>query len=309
METLANLESFVRSAEAGGFSAAARLLGLTPAAVSRNVAMLERNLGQRLFQRSTRKLALTEAGERFLHDIGGNLEALQDAIAAASSGGSEPAGVLKLSLSPTLGIAYCLPLLPAFLMRYPLIRPEWHFENRQVDLVAEGYDAAIGGGFDLSPGVVSRSLAPVHVIAVASPAYMTGRTPPTDPAGLAAFDGILMRSLGTGRIRHWTMRDAEGTEMAGSPRETIVVNDPAAMRQAALLGLGVTMIALPDALAHLESGKLVRLLPRWYADAGALSIYFSSRTLLPAKTRVFIDFVVDAFRRERLAERFAGSLG
>ena len=69
------------------------------------------------------------------------------------------------------------------------------------------------------------------------------------------------------------------------------------------------MIALPDALAHLESGKLVRLLPRWYADAGALSIYFSSRTLLPAKTRVFIDFVVDAFRRERLAERFAGSLG
>lgn len=175
--------------------------------------------------------------------------------------------------------------------------------------MAEGYDAAIGGGFDLSPGVVSRSLAPVHVIAVASPAYMAGRTPPTDPSGLAAFDGILMRSLGTGRIRHWTMRDAEGTEMAGSPRETIVVNDPAAMRQAALLGLGVTMIALPDALAHLESGKLVRLLPRWYADAGALSIYFSSRTLLPAKTRVFIDFIVDAFRRERLAERFAGSLG
>jgi DNA-binding transcriptional LysR family regulator len=308
METLANLESFVRSAEAGGFSAAARLLGLTPAAVSRNVAMLERNLDLRLFHRSTRKLALTEAGERFLHDIGGNLEALQDAIAATSSGG-EPAGVLKLSLSPTLGIAYCLPLLPAFLMRYPLIRPEWHFENRQVDLVAEGYDAAIGGGFDLSPGVVSRSLAPVHIIAVASPAYMARRTPPTDPSGLAAFDGILMRSLGTGRIRHWTMRDAAGTEMAGSPRETIVVNDPAAMRQAALLGLGVTMIAMPDALQHLESGNLVRVLPRWYADAGALSIYFASRTLLPAKTRVFIDFIVDAFRRERFAERFAGSLG
>ena len=308
METLANLESFVRSAEAGGFSAAARLLGLTPAAVSRNVAMLERNLGLRLFQRSTRNLALTEAGERFLHDIGGNLEALQDAIAATSSGG-EPAGVLKLSLPPTLGITYCLPLLPAFLMRYPLIRPEWHFENRQVDLVTEGYDAAIGSGFDLSPGVVSRSLAPVHVIAVASPAYMAGRAPPTDPAGLAALDGILMRSLGTGRIRHWTMRDAAGVEMPGSPREIIVVNDPAAMRQAARLGLGVAMIALADALEYLESGDLIRLLPRWYADAGALSIYFSSRTLLPAKTRVFIDFMVDAFRRERLAERFAGSLG
>jgi DNA-binding transcriptional LysR family regulator len=138
---------------------------------------------------------------------------------------------------------------------------------------------------------------------------MAGRTPPADPSGLGAFDGILMRSLGTGRIRHWSMRNAAGIEMPGSPGETIVVNDPAAMRRAALLGLGVIMIAVPDALADLESGDLVRLLPRWYADAGSLSLYFASRTLLPAKTRVFIDFVVDAFRRERLAERFAGSLG
>src|ERR1700741_3083927 len=98
METLANLESFVKSAESGGFSAAARRLGLTPAAVSRNVAMLERNLGIRLFHRSTRKLALTEEGERFLQAIGGNLEGLQSAIAEVASEG-EPAGVLKVSMS------------------------------------------------------------------------------------------------------------------------------------------------------------------------------------------------------------------
>lgn len=309
METLANLESFVRSAEAGGFSPAARRLGLTPAAVSRNVAMLERNLGVRLFQRSTRKLALTEAGERFLSEIGGSLEALQGAIAAVSGERGEPAGLLKVSMAPALGIAHLMPLLPDFLTRYPLVRPEWHFENRQVDLVAEGYDAAIGGGFELAPGLVSRMLAPAHIVAVASPAYMAGRTPPADPSALAGFDGIVRRIIRSGRIRHWTMRDAVGTEMAATQPETIIVNDPAAVREAALLGLGVSLALMADVFADIERGELVRLLPRWYADAGPISLYFPSRTLLPAKTRAFVDFVTDAFKRQRLAARFAGSVG
>ena len=81
------------------------------------------------------------------------------------------------------------------------------------------------------------------------------------------------------------------------------------MCRAALLGLGVALIAVPHALPHLERGALVRLAPLWYADAGPISIYYASRTLLPAKTRVFVDFVVEAFQRERLAERFAGSIG
>lgn len=309
METLANLESFARSAETGSFSAAARRLALTPAAVSRNVGMLERNLGVRLFQRSTRKLTLTEAGERFLEAIGGNLDALQAAIATLATERDEPAGVLKVSMPPTFGITHVLPLLPDFLARHPLIRPDWHFENRPVDLIAEGYDAAIGGGFELAPGVVSRTLAPAHIVAVASPAYLAGRTPPADPAGLAGFAGIVMRSSRTGRVRQWTLRDAAGAEMPARLAETITLDDPAALREAALLGLGVTLLAVPDVLPWIERGELVRLLPRWYADAGAISLYYANRTLMPAKTRAFIDFVVEAFQRERLAERFAGSLG
>lgn len=128
----------MRSAELGSFSSAARRLGLTPAAVSRNVAALEGNLKLRLFQRSTRSLTLTEAGERFLHSIRDHLDSLQGAISEASNEQSEPSGVLKLSMSPTLGIGYILPLLPEFMQRYPMIRPEWMFENRQVDLIAEG---------------------------------------------------------------------------------------------------------------------------------------------------------------------------
>jgi len=309
METLGNLEAFVRSAETGGFSAAARLLGLTPAAVSRNVAMLERNLGVRLFQRSTRKLTLTENGERFLSAIGGSLQDLQAAIAAVATDSGEPAGVLKLSVSPSFGAAWILPLLPAFLKRYPAVRPDWQFENRRVDLVAEGVDVAIGGGFELLPGVVSRVLAPAHLVAVASPAFLKSRKLPTNPADLADLEGIAMRSEGTGRVRAWAMRNAAGEEVPAPLVPNVLLNDPAAMCQAALLGLGVTLLAVPDVLTHLESGRLVRLLPHWYADAGAISLYYTTRTLLPAKTRVFVDFVVEAFNKQRLAQRFAGSLG
>lgn len=309
METLANLEAFVRSAETGSFSAAARRLALTPAAISRNVAMLERNTGVRLFHRSTRRLTLTEAGERFLAAIGGNLDALQAAIADVATNAAEPAGVLKVSLAPSFGVSHVLPLLPGLLARYPRIRPEWHFENRPVDLIAEGYDAAIGGGFDLAPGIVARALAPAHIIAVASPAYMAGRTPPADPAGLDRFVGIAMRGTRSGQVRRWTMRDAAGAEMPSALPESIVVDDPVAMRAAALLGLGVALLAVPDVLPHLERGDLVRLVPRWYADAGAISLYYASRLHQPAKTRVFIETVIDAFRRDRLAERLAGSLG
>jgi DNA-binding transcriptional LysR family regulator len=304
METLANLESFVRSAQLLSFSQAARRLSLTPAAVSRNVARLEANLGVRLFTRSTRRLVLTEAGERFLHSVAGGLEDIQEAIAAASGAAAEPAGVLKVSLAPAFGRDYILPLLPAFLARYPAVHPDWIFDNRKADFTAEGYDAAIGGGFELPPGMVARELTRAHLVAVASPAYMQGRRAPRVPADLAQLDGIAMRSSHTGRLRELMMRDRGGRQEAAELRPRITLSDPDAMRHAALAGLGVALIIMPDALPFLERGSLVRLLPRWYADIGSISLYFPGQRGLPAKTRVFVDFVVEAFRKQRLAQRF-----
>jgi len=299
----------VRSAETASFSAAARRLALSPAAVSRNVAMLERNLGVRLFHRSTRKLTLTDSGERFLLAIKDNLEGLQHAISGMATDGGEPAGVLKVSMGLNFGTDYIIPLLPEFLARYPRIRPDWQFTTHQIELIADGYDAAIGGGIEWAPGVVSRVLAPLHLIAVASPEFLKNRTRPADPTGLAAFDGIAWRSSRTGRIRERVMRNAEGAEIPVKLKEKIVLDDPEAACRAALLGLGVTLVAVCHALPHLERGTLVRLAPQWYCDGGPISIYYASRTLVPAKTRVFVDFVVQAFKRGRLAERFAGSLG
>lgn len=306
METLANLESFVRSAEAHSFSAAARRLSLSPAAVSRNVAMLERNLGVRLFQRSTRRLTLTAAGDQLLAAIAGNLDALQGSLAAVSADGGEPAGPLKVSLAPSIGTDVILPLLPAFLARYPLIQPDWRFENRTVDLIAEGYDAAIGGGFEVSPGLVARELAPMHLVVVAAPALFADRTPPETPDELAALPGIVRRSGRSGRVREWTLRNAAGEEASAPFAPTLVFDDPTAIRAATLLGLGVSLLVMSDVLPWLERGELVRLLPHWYVDAGAISIYYPTRSLMPARSRVFIDFVTEAFERQQLARRFSG---
>lgn len=305
METLSNLDAFVQSAACGSFSAAARRLALTPAAVSRSVAMLERHLGVRLFHRSTRRLRLTEAGANFLASVSGPLAELQGAIAATSADGPAPAGILKLSMPPSFGVAHVLPLLPGFLARYPLIRAEWHFENRVVDLVAEGYDAAIGGAIERAPGTVARLLAPLHVVAVAAPTHMAGRRMPADPAGLADFDAIVMRVLRTGRIRQLTMRNAAGREMAPALKATIVLSEPIAIREAARLGLGIALLPVAEVLSDLEDGRLIRLLPDWYADDGGISVYYASRSFLPAKTRAFIDWIDAAFREQDLPHRFS----
>lgn len=304
MEPLNHLESFVQSAEGGSFSAAARRLGLTPAAVSKNVARLEARLGVRLFQRSTRRLTLTEGGERFLAQIGGALATLQEAVAGIDKDDGQPAGTLKVSMGQAFGRAHVLPMMGDFLARYPAILPDWHFDNQQVDLVGEGFDAAIGGGIALPAGLVARELARIHVVAVASPAYMAGRRRPRHPSELAALDALLRRSSPTGRLRSWTLRHARGEEASVDlPRPRAIFNDPEAIAHAALMGLGVAMLPMPFVEGGLRSGELVRLLPDWFQDAGAVWLYYPSKKLLPPKTRVFVDFVLERFREEKFAQR------
>jgi DNA-binding transcriptional LysR family regulator len=306
MAQMQHLVSFVRTAEHGSFSAAARVIGLTPAGVSKNVARLESDLGVRLFHRSTRRLALTESGERFLGQVDAPLAALDAAAAGARTLDDDPAGTLKVSMGQAFGRNFLLPLLGEFLARHPRVLPDWHFDNRAVDLVGEGFDAAIGGGFALTAGVVARELAPVHLVAVASPAYLAGRPLPRAPEDLAALDGIMRRSSPTGRIRPWTLRTRRTTEQAATCKPRLILSDPEAMAEAAHLGLGVALLPMPFAFAPIAAGTLVRLLPGWYSDAGPISLYYPSRRMLPAKTRVFVEFVVERFRAADFARLVDG---
>ncbi|MFZ6640573.1 LysR family transcriptional regulator [Undibacterium sp. TC4M20W] len=307
METLASIESFVRSAEAGSFSQAARNLGLTPAAVSKNVAKLESRLGIRLFQRSTRSLMLTEAGEVFLAQIKGGLDSIQAALANVENVAGKPAGVLKISLALAFGRDYVLPAVNDFINTYPDVIPDLHFDNRSVDIIAEGFDVAIGGGIELVPGVIAREIGRAHVIPVASPAYIAAHNMPTKPADLAHLDGIMRRSPQSGRLRSWTLRNAAGEEAHMELKTRIIMDDPEAMCRAALLDLGVAMVPRLHALPYLESGTLLRLLPSWYADIGPISLYYSSSKLMPAKTRLFVDFILMRFRELDIAGKFSAS--
>jgi len=303
METLGNLESFVRAVQANSFSEAARRMGISAAAVSKNVARLEANLGIRLFQRSTRSLTLTEAGERFYLQVAGGLETIQGAIAQIGVTREIPAGRLRVNMSPSFAYDYALPLLKTFRQRYPAVVPDWHLEIRRVDLIGDGFDVAIGGGMELSPGVVARELTKLHLVAVAAPSWLEGKTLPTVPSDLQGLDGVVMRSTHSGRVLNWTMRDAGEGRFDLSLNPTAIMNDPEALCRCVVMGLGVGLVPMERAWPWLQRGELIRLLPDWYVDLGVFSIYFSSRKALPAKTRVFVDFMLEHFQREP-RERF-----
>ncbi|WP_322404663.1 LysR family transcriptional regulator [Massilia luteola] len=297
-ELIIYLDAFVASADEGSFSAAARRLGVTPPAISKNVARLEAGLGVRLFQRSTRSLSLTEEGERLYRDIRMPWIGIGATLAELRQGAGRPAGTLKVSMAPTVGRTYFVPLLESFMARYPDIVPDLHFDNRQVDLIAEGFDVAIGGGIELTEGLVARELAPVRIVLVAAPAYLTKHGVPDDPAALPRHRGLLRRSLASGRLVPWIMKNEAGGEVVANVRPVAVLDDPEALARAAACGLGIAMLPVPHALPLLQSGELVRILPAWHADSRPLAIYYSSRRLLPAKVRVFVDHVV-AESRER----------
>lgn len=305
MENFSSIECFVRSAEVGSFAEAARRLSLTPAAVGKSVAKLEVRLGVRLFQRSTRSLTLTEAGQRFLTEVSASLNTIQNAVANLASAEGQPTGTLKVSMGTVFGRLYIVPLLGEFLRRYPAITPDWHFDNRQIDLISQGFDAAIGGGFDLPQGVVARRLAPAHRVLVASLDYLTEQPGIERPEDLQDHPGILIRSPQTGRIRSWplTSRQQEHSPLSLKPRMTM--SDSEAACAAAEQGLGIALVSMPFAVPYFRGGKLARVLPDWYVDDGNISLYYSEHKLLPGKTRAFVDFVIEQFARQDLPRIFS----
>lgn len=304
-ELTVHLNAFVAAADESSFSAAARRLGLTPAAVGKSVARLESGLGVRLFQRSTRNVSLTSEGARLYRQVRLPWSEVGDALTELRQGAGKPAGTLKVSLALAVGRRYIVPLLEEFLARYPGIVPDLYFDNRQVDLIAQGFDVAIGGGIELTEGLISRELSPVNIVVVASPGYLKQHPMPTGPEDLARHRCLLRRSLSSGRLRPWTLKNAAGGEVLAAVQPIAVFDDPEAMAHAAACGLGVAMLPVPHALPLLANGELVRILPDWYADTRPLSIYYSSRKLVPAKVRVFVEYLVERFRAEYGARHFA----
>ena len=249
----------------------------------------------RLFHRSTRRLALTEGGERFLRQVGGPLASLQAAVDGARSVDEEPAGALKVSMGQAFGRHFLVPLLADFLAPYPRVLPDWHFDNRRVDIVGEA-STPRSAAASRSPRAWSRASWRRCTSSRSRRRRISRGALPRHPDDLAGFDGIMRRSSPTGRVRACTLRARRGVAQPVPCRPRLIFSGPEAIAQTARLGLGVALLPMPFAVAPIASGELVRLLPGWYSDAGPLSLYDPNPRLLPAKIRVFVDFVVERCR-------------
>ncbi len=289
---IASLQLFIDVARRGGFAAVARARGIDPSQVSRAVAALEAELAMRLFQRTTRRLALTEAGALYLARI----EPLVDELAAARDLAARDGGLagrLRLTASAAYGIARLVPLLGDFRREFPQLKLDLVLSDANLDLLAEHIDIAIRLGPSIPPGMVGVELHGVRYGLYAAPAYLAGSPPLAHPDDLARHRCLLWTApLQRGE---WRFEAADGRRAALEVDGDFALSTPLALVEAARAGLGPTL--LPDWLVKpcVASGVLVDALPGWQAStasfgSGAWLIY-PSRAWLPAKTRAAIDFL------------------
>ena len=307
--------SFVEAADAGSFAAAARSQGISPAAVSKNIAGLEQALGVRLMNRTTRTLSLTEEGIAFLHQARIAISALDTAMDAVVARKMETSGHVRISTSAAFGREQLLPVLPGLRARYPGLSVEVDFDDRVTDLIADGYDLTIRGGRIVDSSLISRPVCQLKTVLVASPDYLARFGIPRTPDDLRQHHLIARRFLG-GRVSPWGFRGSDGSLTTLEPDSAAVtLSAPEAQTQAALLGLGVAQVGVHHALVHLQSGALKAVLVDQH-DPGnyEMVIQYPHRALVAPRVKVTVEYLLDAFRQdtslhfpvERLADYAAG---
>lgn len=294
LEVMHELVAFVRVAEAGSFSAAARRHGQTPSAVSRQVARLEKVMGVALLQRSTRQLRLTAAGLEVLERGREMVAAAQATVRVAEGHVGEPRGLVRISAPKAFARQVLHRPLLDFLQRYPDVDLHLMVVDRPVDALREGVDLVVRLTDDPPPGMVARALMPVRQCVIASPSYLAGRGPVHTPDDLMAHSCLALGEQE--RDSRWRfVRGAEAVEVVVHGRYTLNHSE---MRLAAVeAGLGVGCV--PDFVAReaLAAGRVVRLLPDWVFDnayQGTAYLLFPATRHTAPKVRVLIDHLVAA---------------
>lgn len=286
MDSLSHIVAFVRSAESLSFAGAARTLGVSASAVGKSIARLEKTMGVRLFQRSTRKVRLTAEGALFFERCRHILQALQDAEAEMSHAAQAPRGRLRVSL-PAIGYRFLLPHLKAFRRQHPDITLDLDFNDQLVDLIETGIDVAIRSGTLPDSRLTARRLGPFRSLLCASPDYLRERGVPQVVDDLEHHDCIRYRFVTTGKLMDWNIRSENPLRL----RDTLVCNNMEAVMAAVLDGHGLAY--MPDFLVKpaIHEGRLQAVLEAHVADHGQFwAIWPAARTLLP-RVRVFVDFM------------------
>jgi DNA-binding transcriptional LysR family regulator len=292
MDRLAAIESFVRAAETQSFSAAARHLGLSKSAVSRNISWLEAQLAARLFHRTTRSLTLTEAGRSYCERATQILADLEDANLAVSQLQAAPRGRLGINAPMSFGFLHLAPALPDFLACYPEVAVDLTMNDRFVDLVDEGFDVAVRIGSMKDSSLIARKLAPIRRAVCASPTYFEVRGIPQSPDDLKAHE-----CLGTNvaMSQGWRFTALDGKAWPVEVKGRLSANNGDALRVAALKGLGLVNLPTFIVSGDLQAGTLVTVLDEFVTqDLTLNAVYPHSRHLSP-KVRAFVDFLAARF--------------
>lgn len=288
MTKLGDLEVFARVVATGSMSAAGRLMGFSPAVVSKRIKRLEERLGTRLLQRTTRQISLTEAGEGFYERVRAILAGIEDAEAFAAGRSGQAQGTLKISAPTSFGRQHIAPHLGRFLAANPGLVIDITLADDFVDIVGGGYDLAVRIGELTDSSLVARRLAPVRRVLCAAPAYLAVHGVPETVADLARHVCLPAHNHDS-----WKLEGPDGP-LVVRPEGPLVTNSSEVIREAVIAGAGIALRSTWDIGAELLAGRLVQVLPQLEGPPGlAVSAVYPSRQFLPMKVRLFIDFLAE----------------
>ncbi len=300
MKDLERMAIFAQVVETKSFSAAARQLGLSKSLVSKHVTQLEKSLGARLLNRTTRNMSLTEAGTVFYDHCTRIVEELEEAKLAVNRLHAEPRGVLKVTASVAFGTLHIAPALPEFLAHYSEIKIDMTITDRLVDLAEEGYDVAVRIAKDPGQNLVARRLAAVNRKVCATPEYFARWGVPRTPMDLVHHNCLTYTYFNP--QDPWHLRGPEG-DISVPASGNLRLNDDEALSQAVLGGLGVALLPTFIIGADLQTGRLQSVLSEYVPlEHQIYAVYLPNRHL-SAKVRAFIDFLLKRFGPEPYWDR------
>lgn len=287
----AELKAFVAIAEHGSFRRAAAHLGMSPSALSQTLRTLEERLGTRLLNRTTRSLALTEAGTRLLGTLRPALADLEAAVAEASSRDGEVAGRLRINSTRDAAIHYLAPLMATFLQAYPGIQLEVVTDDRLVDIVGLGFDAGVRLGERLEQDMIAIRLSgELEMKVVAAPRYLERHGTPQSPQDLHAHQCLTYRRPTDGSLYRWEF-ERDGTTLEVAVNGPLVVSDPEILTRVAQDGAGIAYVFAHHAQRLLDEGALVQVLADWTPAFAGFYLYYPSRRLMAPPLRALVDFL------------------
>lgn len=302
MKDLESMVAFARVVETKSFSAAAIRLGLSKSLVSKLITKLEKSLGARLLNRTTRNMSVTEAGAILYAHCARIIEELEHAKLAVNRLQEQPRGILKISASVAFGTLHIAPALPEFLANFPEVTIDMNITDRFVDLADEGYDLAVRITENPGQNLVARRLAPVRRAICATPEYFARRGIPQTPADLVDHNCLTYTHANPqGR---WDFLGPDG-EISIASSGNLRLNDDEALSQAVLGGLGVAILPTFIIGKEIRAGKLRSVLPEFtlLVERQIYAVYLPNRHL-SAKVRTFIDFLLHRFGPEPSWDRF-----